>query len=51
MMYSIEFLDTVNIYRLCVRKELGEAGWSTNYMYTQHIYFKCLNMTCIAVNY
>lgn len=23
MMYSIEFLDTVNIYRLCVRKEFG----------------------------
>lgn len=32
MMYSIEFLDTVNIYRLCVRKELG-GGWVVNKLY------------------
>lgn len=31
MMYIIEFLGVVNIYRLYVGKEIEEAGWSTNY--------------------
>lgn len=48
MMYSIEFLGVVNIYRLYVGKGFEEAGWSK---ITHHNYLKYLNMICMAVNF